>query len=155
MTLYSISEMTPSLLDIAGGGVLYGILSDLDYLDEVCSRKSSSTFPVYTRLGLRQMVIMAFCKLYKGKRKPKLRGGDKLVLKRLSAKDRVSYAEGIGAGVEQIVYASDYNEASTSVYLITSVEGFVRPGGKRLSDALPLAGVTHLSKATYYAYKIK
>lgn len=39
MTLYSISEMTPSLLDIAGGGVLYGILSDLDYLDEVCSRK--------------------------------------------------------------------------------------------------------------------
>lgn len=151
--LYSLSEMTPSLLDIAGGGVLYGILSDLDSLDEVCSRKSSSTFPVYTRLGLRQMVIMAFCKLYKGK--PKLRGGDKLVLKRLSAKDRVSYAEGIGAGVEQIVYASDYNEASTSVYLITPVEGFVRPCGKRLSDALPLAGVTHLSKATYYAYKIK
>lgn len=153
--LYSLSEMTPSLLDIAGGGVLYGILSDLDYLDEVCSRKSSSTFPVYTRLGLRQMVIMALCKLCKGKRKPKLRGGDKLVLKRLSAKDRVSYAEGIGAGVEQIVYASDYDEASTSVYLITPVEGFVRPGGKRLSDALPLAGVTCLSKATYYAYKIK
>ena len=151
--LYSLSEMTPSLLDIAGGGVLYGILSDLDSLDEVCSRKSSSTFPVYTRLGLRQMVIMAFCKMHKGK--PKLRGGDKLVVKRLSAKDRVSYAEGIGAGVEQIVYASDYDEASTSVYLITPVEGFVRPGGKRLSDALPLAGVTHLGKATYYAYKIK
>lgn len=153
--LYSLSEMTPSLLDIAGGGVLYGILADLNYLDEVCSGKSSSTFPVYTRLGLRQMVIMAFCKLYKGKRKPKLRGGDKLVLKRLSAKKRVSYADSIGAGVEQIVYASDYDEASTSVYLITPVEGFVRPGGKRLSDALPLAGVTHLSKVTYYAYKIK
>ena len=145
--------MTPSLLSTAGGGILYGILADLNSLDEVCSRKSSSTFPVYTRLGLRQMVIMAFCKLYKGK--PKLRGGDKLVVKRLSAKDRVSYAEGIGAGVEQIVYASDYNEASTSVYLITHVEGFVRPGGKRLSDALPLAGVTHLSNVTYYSYKIK
>ena len=153
--LYSLSEMTPSLLSTAGGGILYGILADLNSLDEVCSRKPSNTFPVYTRLGLRQMVIMAFCKLYKGKRKPKLRGGDKLVVKRLSAKDRVSYAECIGAGVEQIVYASDYNEASTSVYLITPVEGFVRPGGKRLSDALPLAGVTHLSKATYYAYKIK
>ena len=145
--------MTPSLLDTAGGGVLYGILADLNYLDEVCSIKSSSTFPVYTRLGLRQMVVMAFCRMHKGK--PKLRGGNKLVVKRLSAKERVSYAEGIGAGVEQIVYASDYNEASTSVYLITPVEGFVRPGGKRLSDALPLAGVTHLSKATYYAYKIK
>lgn len=153
MMLYSLSEMTPSLLDTAGGGVLYGILADLNYLDEVCSRKSSSTFPIYTRLGLRQMVVMAFCKMHKGK--PKLRGGDKLVLKRLSAKERVSYAESIGVGVEQIVYASDYNEASTSVYLITPVEGFVRPGGKRLSDALPLAGVTHLSKATYYAYKIK
>nr|DAJ30330.1 MAG TPA: hypothetical protein [Caudoviricetes sp.] len=151
--LYSLSEMTPSLLSTAGGGILYGILADLNSLDEVCSRKSSSTFPVYTRLGLRQMVVMAFCKMYKGK--PKLRGGDKLVVKRLSAKDRVSYAEGIGAGVEQIVYASDYDEASTSVYLITPVEGFVRPGGKRLSDALPLAGVTNLSKATYYAYKIK
>lgn len=145
--------MTPSLLDTAGGGILYGILADLNYLDEICSRKSSSTFPVYTRLGLRQMVIMAFCKLYKGK--PKLRGGDKLVVKRLSAKDRVSYAEGIGAGVEQIVYASDYNEASTSVYLITPVEGFVSRDGKRLSDALPLAGITHLSNVTYYAYKIK
>lgn len=153
MMLYSLSEMTPSLLDTAGGGVLYGILADLNYLDEVCSIKSSSTFPVYTRLGLRQMVVMAFCRMHKGK--PKLRGGNKLVVKRLSAKERVSYAEGIGAGVEQIVYASDYNEASTSVYLITPVEGFVRPGGKRLSDALPLAGVTHLSKATYYAYKIK
>lgn len=153
MMLYSLSEMTPSLLDTAGGGVLYGILADLNYLDEVCSIKSSSTFPVYTRLGLRQMVVMAFCRMHKGK--PKLRGGNKLVVKRLSAKDRVSYAEGIGAGVEQIVYASDYNEASTSVYLITPVEGFVRPGGKRLSDALPLAGVTCLSKATYYAYKIK
>lgn len=152
---YSLSEMTPSLLDIAGGGTLYGILADLNDLDKICSGKSSSTFPVYTRLGLRQMVVMAFCKLYKGKRKPKLRGGDKLVLKRLSAKERVSYADSIGAGVEQIVYASDYNEASTSVYLITPVEGFVRPGGKRLSNALPLAGVTCLSKATYYAYKIK
>ena len=150
---YSLSEMTPSLLDIAGGGILYGILADLNSLDEACSRKSSSTFPVYTRLGLRQMVIMALCKLYKGK--PKLRGGDKLVVKRISAKDRVSYAEGIGAGVEQIVYASDYNEASTSVYLITPVEGFVSRGGKRLSDALPLAGITHLSNVTYYAYKIK
>lgn len=145
--------MTPSLLDTAGGGVLYGILADINSLDEVCSVKSSSIFPVYTRLGLRQMVIMAFCKLYKGK--PKLRGGDKIVVKRLSAKDRVSYAEGIGAGVEQIVYASDYNEADASVYLITTVKGFVRPGGKRLSDALPLAGVTHLSNVTYYAYKIK
>ena len=151
--LYSLSEMTPSLLDIAGGGILYGILSDLDYLDEVCSRKSSSTFPVYTRLGLRQMVVMAFCKMHKGK--PKLRGCNKLVLKRLSAKERVSYAESIGVGVEQIVYASDYDEPSTSVYLITPVEGFVRPGGKRLSDALPLAGTTHLSNVTYYAYKIK
>lgn len=147
--------MTPSLLSTAGGGILYGILADLNSLDEVCSRKSSSTFPVYTRLGLRQMVIMAFCKLYKGKRKPKLRGGDKLVLKRLSAKERVSYAESIGVGVEQIVYASDYDEPSTSVYLITPVEGFTRSGGERLSDALPLAGVTHLSKVTYYAYKIK
>ncbi len=145
--------MTPSLLDIAGGGILYGILSDLDYLDEVCSRKSSSTFPVYTRLGLRQMAVMAFCKMHKGK--PKLRGCNKLVLKRLSAKERVSYAESIGVGVEQIVYASDYDEPSTSVYLITPVEGFVRPGGKRLSDALPLAGTTHLSNVTYYAYKIK
>lgn len=145
--------MTPSLLDIAGGGVLYGILADLNDLDKICSMKSSSTFPIYTRLGLRQMVVMAFCRMHK--RKPKLRGGDKLVLKRLSAKERVSYADSIGAGVEQIVYASDYNEASTSVYLITPVEGFVRPGGKRLSDALPLAGVTCLSKATYYAYKIK
>ncbi|RKV80365.1 MAG: hypothetical protein D8H91_05070 [Alloprevotella sp.] len=151
--LYSLSEMTPSLLDIAGGGILYGILSDLDYLDEVCSRKSSSTFPVYTRLGLRQMAVMAFCKMHKGK--PKLRGCNKLVLKRLSAKERVSYAESIGVGVEQIVYASDYDEPSTSVYLITPVEGFVRPGGKRLSDALPLAGTTHLSNVTYYAYKIK
>ena len=153
MTLYSISEMTPSLLATAGGGILYGILSDLDSLDEAFSIKSSSNFPVYTRLGLRQMVVMAFCKMHKGK--PKLRGGNKLVVKRLYAKDRVSYAEGIGADVEQLVYASDYNEASTSVYLITPVEGFVRPGGKRLSDALPLAGVTHLSKVTYYAYKIK
>lgn len=151
--LYSLSEMTPNLLDIAGGGILYGILSDLDYIDEVCSRKSSSTYPEYTRLGLRQMVIMALCKLSKGK--PKLRGGDKLVLKRLSAKERVSYAESIGVGVEQIVYASDYYEPSTSVYLITPVEGFTRSGGERLSDALPLAGVTHLSKVTYYAYKIK
>lgn len=145
--------MTPSLLDIAGGGVLYGILSDLDSLDEVCSGKSSSTFPVYTRLGLRQMVIMAFCRMHKGK--PKLRGGDKLVVKRLSMKYRVSYAESIGVGVEQIVYASDYDESSTSVYLITPVEGFTRSGGERLSDALPLAGVTHLSKVIYYAYKIK
>lgn len=145
--------MTPSLLSTAGGGVLYGILADINSLDEACSRKSSNTFPVYTRLGLRQMVIMALCKLHKGK--PKLRGGNKLVVKRLSAKDRVSYAEGIGAGVEQIVYASDYNEASTSVYLITPVEGFTRSGGERLSDALPLAGVTHLNKVTYYAYKIK
>lgn len=145
--------MTPGLLDTAGGGVLYGILADLNYLDEVCSGKSSSTFPVYTRLGLRQMVVMAFCKMHKGK--PKLRGGDKLVVKRLSAKERVSYAESIGVGVEQIVYASDYDEPSTSVYLITPVEGFTRSGGERLSDALPLAGVTHLSKATYYAYKIK
>lgn len=151
--LYSLSEMTPGLLDTAGGGVLYGILADLNYLDEVCSGKSSSTFPVYTRLGLRQMVVMAFCKMHKGK--PKLRGGDKLVVKRLSAKERVSYAESIGVGVEQIVYASDYDEPSTSVYLITPVEGFTRSGGERLSDALPLAGVTHLSKATYYAYKIK
>ena len=151
--LYSLSEMTPSLLATAGGGILYGILDDLARLDEVCSRKPSSTFPVYTRLGLRQMVIMALCKMHKGK--PKLRGGDKLVVKRLSMKDRVSYAEGIGADVEQIVYESDCDEASTSVYLITPVEGFVRPGGKRLSDALPLAGVTHLSKVTYYAYKIK
>ena len=78
---YSLSEMTPSLLDTAGGGVLYGILADINSLDEVCSVKSSSIFPVYTRLGLRQMVIMAFCKLYKGK--PKLRGGDKIVVKRL------------------------------------------------------------------------
>lgn len=150
---YSLSEMTPSLLDIAGGGVLYGILDDLNDLDKICSMKSSSTFPIYTRLGLRQMVVMAFCRMHKGK--PKLRGGDRLVVKRLSMKDRVSYAESIGVGVEQIVYASDYDESSTSVYLITPVEGFTRSGGKRLPDALPRAGVTHLSKVTYYAYKIK
>lgn len=153
MTLYSLSEMTPSLLATAGGGILYGILSDLDSLDEAFSRKSSSTFPVYIRLGLRQMVVMAFCKMHKGK--PKLRGGYRLVVKRLSMKDRVSYAESIGVGVEQIVYASDYDESSTSVYLITPVEGFTRSGGERLSDALPLAGVTHLNKVIYYAYKIK
>ena len=145
--------MTPSLLDIAGGGVLYGILADLNDLDKICSMKSSSTFPIYTRLGLRQMVVMAFCRMHKGK--PKLRGGDRLVVKRLSMKDRVSYAESIGVGVEQIVYASDYDESSTSVYLITPVEGFTRSGGKRLPDALQRAGVTHLSKVTYYAYKIK
>lgn len=150
---YSLSEMTPSLLDIAGGGTLYGILADLNDLDKICSGKSSSTFPVYTRLGLRQMVVMAFCRMHKGK--PKLRGGDKLVVKRLSMKYRVSYAESIGVGVEQIVYASDYDESSTSVYLITPVEGFTRSGGERLSDALPLAGVTHLNKVTYYAHKIK
>ena len=145
--------MTPSLLDTAGGGVLYGILSDLDHLDDVCSKKPSSTFPIYTRLGLRQLVVMALYKLGKGK--PKLRGNDKLVAKRMSMKEQVSDAEHLGAGVEQIVYASDYDESSTSVYLITPVEGFVRPGGKRLSDALPLAGITHLSNVTYYAYKIK
>ena len=145
--------MTPSLLNIAGGGILYGILADLNSLDEVCSRKSSNTFPIYTRLGLRQLVVMALYKLDKGK--PKLRGNDKLVAKRMSMKERVSYAELLGAGVEQIVYASDYDESSTSVYLITPVEGFTRSDGERLSDALPLAGVTHLNKVTYYAYKIK
>ena len=132
---------------------MYGILDDLDRLDEVYSRKPSSTFPRYTRLGLRQMVIMALCKMRKGK--PKLRGGNKLVVKRLSTKDRVSYAEGIGAGVEQIVYASDYDAGNPSVFLITDTEGFVRRGGDKLSDSSVLFGVTHLLNAIYYAYKIK
>ena len=66
----------------------------------------------------------------------------------------MAFAASLRVDAEQVVYASDYEEGSTSVYLVTRYSD--RAGrGIPLPEGAVLQSVAVLNNVTYYAYKIK
>lgn len=66
----------------------------------------------------------------------------------------MAFAASLRVDAEQVVYASDYEEGSTSVYLVTTYSDRVGRGIPLPEDAV-LHSVSALNNVTYYAHKIK
>lgn len=66
----------------------------------------------------------------------------------------LGFAASLRVDAEQVVYASDYEEGSKDVYLVTRYSGRVGRGIP-LPEGAVLHSVSALNNVTYYAHKIK
>ena len=66
----------------------------------------------------------------------------------------MAFAASLRVDAEQVVYASDYEEGSTDVYLVTQYSDRVCRGIP-LPEGAVLQSVAALNNVTYYAHKIK
>ena len=150
---YNIQQIHPGLFLEAGGGTLYAILDELDELERTLAEKPSTSLHWSITMHIRQATIKTLVRIFQ--RIPKLRGNGRDIAKRLQLISRIEYAERIGADVDQIVYESDHQDGGTSIYLVTAIEGFVKPGGNRVPADSKKYGAAFLGRSTYHTYKIE
>lgn len=136
-------------------GFAYDLLEQVEGVEDLYSRvrtdASYRTYSAEIRQYLRQYLIAT---ILRSCAHSKLKREHRIVAQRLERRDRVAFAASLRVDAEQVVYASDYEEGSTSVYLVTRYSDRVGRGIP-LPEGATLQSVSALNNVTYYAHKIK
>ena len=136
-------------------GFVYDLLEQVEGIEDLYSRvrtdASYRTYSAEIRQYLRQYLIAT---ILRGCAHSKLKRAHRIIAQRLERSDRVAFAASLRVDAEQVVYASDYENGSKDVYLITRYSDRVCRGIP-LPEGATLQSVSVLNNVTYYAHKIK
>ena len=136
-------------------GFAYDLLEQVEGIEDLYSRArtdaSYRTYSAEIRQYLRQYLISV---ILRGCAHSKLKREHRIIAQRLERRDRVAFAALLRVDPEQVVYASDYEDGSTSVYLVTRYSDRVCRGIP-LPEGATLHSVAALNNVTYYSHKIK
>ena len=149
-----LREIDPDIIeDGCALGLLYGLLEEVESVEDLYSRVRANyrTYPSQIRQYLRQYLIAS---ILRGCAHSKLKREHRIIAQRLERRDRVAFASSLRVDAEQVVYASDYEEGSKDVYLVTRYSDRVGRGIP-LPEGATLHSVAALNNVTYYAHKIK
>lgn len=151
-----LRDIDPEIIE--GGcslGFIYDLLEQVEGIEDMYSRvrtdASYRTYSAEIRQYLRQYLIAT---ILRSCAHSKLKREHRIIAQRLERRDRVAFAASLRVDVERVIYASDYEEGSKDVYLVTRYSDRVCRGIP-LPDGATLNSVSTLNKVTYYAHKIK
>lgn len=151
-----LRDIDPDILETDSPlGFAYDLLEQVEGIEDLYSRaRTDASYRVYSaeiRQYLRQYLIAT---ILRGCAHSKLKREHRIIAQRLERRDRVDFAALLRVDPEQVVYASDYEDGSTSVFLVTRYSDRVARGIP-LPEGATLHSVSVLNNVTYYAHKIK
>ena len=136
-------------------GFVYDLLEQVDGIEDLYNdartAEHNQTYTAEIRQYLRQYLISV---ILRGCAHSKLKRDHRIIAQRLERRDRVAFAALLRVDPEQVVYASDYKDGSTSVFLVTRYSDRVGRGIP-LPEGAVLQSVASLNNVTYYSHKIK
>lgn len=151
-----LRDIDPEIIE--GGcalGFIYDLLEQVEGIEDIYSRvrtdASYRTYSAEIRQYLRQYLIAT---ILRSCAHSKLKREHRIIAQCLERRDRVAFAASLRVDVERVIYASDYEEGSKDVYLVTRYSDRVCRGIP-LPDGATLNSVSTLNNVTYYAHKIK
>lgn len=151
-----LRDIDPEIIeDGCALGFVYDLLEKLEGIEDLYSRaRTDAIYRAYSseiRQYLRQYLIAT---ILRSCSHSKLKREHRIIAQRLERRDRVAFAALLRVDPEQVVYASDYEDGSTAVYLVTRYSDRVGRGIP-LPEGATLHSVAALNNVTYYAHKIK
>ena len=151
-----LRDIDPDIIeDGCALGFVYDLLEQVEGIEDLYSRvrtdASYRTYSAEIRQYLRQYLIAT---ILRSCSHSKLKRDHRIIAQRLERRDRVAFAALLRVDPEQVVYASDYEEGSKDVYLVTRYSDRVGRGIP-LPEGAVLHSVSALNNVTYYAHKIK
>ena len=151
-----LRDIDPDIIeDGCALGFVYDLLEQIEGIEDLYSRvrtdASYRTYSAEIRQYLRQYLISVILRRCAHS---KLKREHRIIAQRLERRDRVAFAAALRVDAEQVVYASDYEEGSKDVYLVTTYSDRVGRGIP-LPEGAVLQSVAVLNNVTYYAHKIK
>lgn len=151
-----LRDIDPDLLETGYPlGFAYDLLEQVDGIEDLYNdartAEHNQTYTAEIRQYLRQYLIAT---ILRGCAHSKLKREHRIIAQRLERRDRVAFAASLRVDAEQVVYASDYEEGSKDVYLVTRYSDRVCRGIP-LPEGATLQSVAALNNVTYYAHKIK
>lgn len=151
-----LRDIDPDIIeDGCALGFVYGLLEQVDGIEDLYNdartTEHNQTYTAEIRQYLRQYLIAM---ILRGCAHSKLKRDHRIIAQRIERRDRVAFAALLRVDPEQVVYASDYKDGSTSVFLVTRYSDRVGRGIP-LPEGATLYGVASLNNVTYYSHKIK
>ena len=151
-----LRDIDPDILETDSPlGFAYDLLEQVEGIEDLYSRaRTDASYRVYSaeiRQYLRQYLISV---ILRSCAHSKLKREHRIIAQRLERRDRLAFAASIRVDAEQVIYASDYEEGSKDVYLVTQYSDRVGRGIP-LPEGATLQSVAVLNNVTYYAHKIK